>query len=104
MGAHYVTTPMHDLEARARWHLAIGYPTPEEEAQARAEEALAMLECDSDTDDGLCFDCGQIHDVCECHVGEECGRWRNGALTSHCLKAGSEECDFECPYRGSLRF
>lgn len=34
--------------------------------------------------------------------GEDCGRWRNGQLTGDCLRAGSEECDFECPYRGSL--
>lgn len=34
--------------------------------------------------------------------GDECGRWRNGVLTKSCSKAGSEECDFECPYRGSL--
>ena len=31
--------------------------------------------------------------------GEECGRWRNGHLDRYCLKAGSEECEFECPYR-----
>lgn len=31
--------------------------------------------------------------------GEECGRWSNGRLTNSCSKAGSEECDFECPYR-----
>lgn len=31
--------------------------------------------------------------------GAECGRWRNGRLSSQCLKAGSEECDWECPYR-----
>jgi len=49
-------------------------------------------------DDALCWECGQIHDVCECRVGEECGRWRNGRLDKHCTKAGSEECDFECPY------
>ena len=35
--------------------------------------------------------------------GEECGRWRNGRLSQYCTKAGSEECDFECPYRSSLR-
>lgn len=34
--------------------------------------------------------------------GEECGRWSNGRLTELCSKAGSEECDFECPYRSSL--
>ena len=31
-------------------------------------------------------------------AGEECGRWRNGRLTAQCSKAGSEECDWECPY------
>lgn len=36
--------------------------------------------------------------------GEECGRWGNGRLTHSCSKAGSEECDFECPYRGTLKF
>ena len=30
--------------------------------------------------------------------GEECGRWSNGRLLPHCAKAGSEECDWECPY------
>lgn len=34
--------------------------------------------------------------------GEECGRWRDGALTKSCSKAGTEECDFECPYRATL--
>lgn len=33
--------------------------------------------------------------------GEECGRWRNGRLGQYCAKAGTEECDFECPYRDS---
>jgi hypothetical protein len=31
--------------------------------------------------------------------GEECGRWIDGRLGRHCSKAGSEECDWECPYR-----
>lgn len=31
-------------------------------------------------------------------AGEECGRWRNGRLVHDCLKAGSEECDWVCPY------
>ena len=34
--------------------------------------------------------------------GAECGRWSNGQLTGSCGKAGTEECDFECPYRGTL--
>ena len=38
----------------------------------------------------------------ELTAGDECGRWSNGKLTRSCAKAGSEECDFECPYRGSL--
>ena len=33
--------------------------------------------------------------------GEECGRWSNGRLGQYCGKAGTEECDFECPYRDS---
>lgn len=36
--------------------------------------------------------------------GEECGRWDNGRLTHSCSKAGSEECDFICPHRKSLKF
>lgn len=31
-------------------------------------------------------------------AAEECGRWRNGRLDPQCLKAGSEECDWICPY------
>lgn len=57
---------------------------------------------DFEPDDGVCPDCDEIWDMCDCHVGEECGRWMNGRLTKSCSKAGSEECDFECPYRGSL--
>lgn len=34
--------------------------------------------------------------------GEECGRWENGRLTKSCTKAGSEECDWECPHRATL--
>jgi hypothetical protein len=53
---------------------------------------------DDGQDDAHCWECGMLHDECECHVGEECGRWRNGVLSDSCSKAGSEECDFECPY------
>lgn len=35
-------------------------------------------------------------------AGEECGRWDNGRLTRSCMKAGSEECDWVCPYRATL--
>lgn len=31
-------------------------------------------------------------------AGEECGRWINGRLGKQCTKAGSEECDWDCPY------
>jgi hypothetical protein len=30
--------------------------------------------------------------------GEECGRWADGRLTNHCVLAGTEWCDWECPY------
>lgn len=86
--------PTTDLEARARWHLEIGYAEP-----AHDDDGPEDVD-----EDAHCFDCGQLHDMCECHVGAECGRWRNGSLSRSCSKAGSEECDFECPYRNSLRF
>jgi hypothetical protein len=34
--------------------------------------------------------------------GEECGRWDNGRLDKLCQSAGTEFCDWICPYRGSL--
>lgn len=34
--------------------------------------------------------------------GGICGRWDNGRLTNSCSLAGTEDCDFECPYRNSL--
>ena len=90
--------PLHQHEARARWHLEIGYPTGQEALEADFGDYPDRDE------DAHCFDCGQLHDMCECHVGADCGRWRNGSLSRSCSKAGSEECDFECPYRNSLRF
>lgn len=30
---------------------------------------------------------------------EECGRWINGKFGSSCLQAGTEFCDWDCPYR-----
>lgn len=53
---------------------------------------------DIDDDGSLCEFCGEVFEVCECRIGEECGRWNNGRLMPYCAKAGSEECDFECPY------
>lgn len=49
-----------------------------------------------DWDDGY-YDLDDFADGPE--PGEYCGRWINGRLGRYCTKAGSEECDFECPYR-----
>lgn len=57
---------------------------------------------EGEVNDDLCLTCDQPFDFCECDEGAECGRWDNGRLTHLCSKAGSEECDFECPYRESL--
>lgn len=51
-------------------------------------------------DDAEIFDDGCEVDE-DYDVGEECGRWRNGALSRSCGLAGTEFCDFECPYRNS---
>lgn len=32
--------------------------------------------------------------------GADCGRWINSSLGHWCAMAGTEFCDFECPYRG----
>lgn len=29
---------------------------------------------------------------------EECGRWQNGRLAKGCSLAGTEWCDWDCPY------
>lgn len=34
--------------------------------------------------------------------GFDCGRWFDGRLTHSCARAGTEECDFECPHRDTL--
>lgn len=31
-------------------------------------------------------------------LGYECGRWNNGRLTKQCRLAGTEWCDWECPF------
>ncbi len=36
-------------------------------------------------------------DDCENDGWDECGRWINGRLSTQCRKAGSEECDWDCP-------
>lgn len=30
--------------------------------------------------------------------GADCGRWDNARLGKYCVLAGTEFCDFECPY------
>ena len=57
-------------------------------------------------EDGLCPECGLPWSCEACNApthpdddfGAECGRWLNGRLMASCTKAGSEECDWECPY------
>lgn len=51
------------------------------------------------TQDEIDADMADVFDDDGPHPGEECGRWRNGRLSRYCAKAGTEECDFECPYR-----
>ncbi len=48
---------------------------------------------------GRCFIVDRDDELDGPEPGEECGRWNNGKLMSHCTKAGSEECEWECPYR-----
>jgi len=45
-------------------------------------------------DDDACEICGKGQYDCNCFHPDECGRMPGGG----CLKAGTEECDFECPY------
>jgi hypothetical protein len=63
----------------------------------------------AEEDNQRCPDCGFL--ACICHrddgepeiddgweTGENCGRWINGRLGSSCMLAGTEECDWDCPY------
>lgn len=38
-------------------------------------------------------------DESEDEAHDACGRWMNGKFTRSCSQAGTEYCDFECPYR-----
>lgn len=44
----------------------------------------------------------QMIDDDECDVPgfceDDCGRWINGKLGPHCRLAGTEDCDWECPF------
>lgn len=57
---------------------------------AQLEEELRAYDNDYDDFDDYDFDD-------EDDGSEECGRWCNGRLIDQCSKAGSEECDWECP-------
>lgn len=48
--------------------------------------------------DAQMLDHGDEFDEDEYDPGEECGRWDNGSLGRHCTLAGTEFCDWECPY------
>ena len=51
----------------------------------------------TDEDEGWCMDCGAPWEQCDCtFLAFECGMLADGT----CLKAGSEECDWECPRNG----
>lgn len=54
---------------------------------------------DEEDDFPGCAYCGANPEDCDCEAEANCGRWNNGQLMPHCTKAGSEECDFECPLR-----
>lgn len=44
------------------------------------------------------FDFEEDDDPDDYDPGEECGRWINGRLDRLCRLAGTEFCDWECPY------
>lgn len=82
---------------------AVGLPLDVRVGRLEPERDDDERDFDDGQDDAHCWQCGELHDMCECRVGEACGRWRNGFLDKYCTKAGSEECDFECPYADPVR-
>jgi hypothetical protein len=64
--------------------------------------AAGRAPADPRADDHL-SDCVDLDDELDEAVdkGDDCGRWSNGRLTRSCSLAGTEFCDFECPYRDS---
>jgi hypothetical protein len=62
-------------------------PSPRAGNDNATQEAIDAA-CIHDDDDG---------DDEEYDMSEDCGRWGNGRLLKQCRKAGSEECDWECP-------
>jgi hypothetical protein len=100
-GCHYPDCPpdcagRNDIFAPAPW------PTEEQIIELFYEFARAV-ENDAWSQEAIDADMA-LGDEDGPEPGEECGRWVNGRLSHSCSKAGSEECDFECPYRNSLKF
>lgn len=48
---------------------------------------------------GIDYDPDDDFDADDEDPGAECGRWSNGKLGRSCSLAGTEFCDWECPYR-----
>ena len=77
----------------------------EPDSSVRAEtESKGSMKSDRERDHedyGVCLDCGC--EVCQCSDDLEeyfdCGLDRHG----NCGKVGSEECDFDCPYRNLVK-
>lgn len=42
----------------------------------------------------------EVDDGEEYDDGDDCGRWINGRLGPSCMLAGTEFCDWECPFSG----
>lgn len=62
-------------------------------------------ESDHLDDDGICPGCGGADGCCDCFDDEDpyaafdCHMDKQG----YCGKAGSEECDWECPYGRNIK-
>lgn len=56
-------------------------------------------------DDGVCPGCGGSNGDCDCFDDDAGGFEFDCAMDRHgnCGKAGSEECDWECPFRNVKR-
>ena len=98
-------TPEQEKELyRSRWLSCV---TPEEAQRLREAAALGEHECAPPTPkpaNDIHLTQEQIDDSCiavddeDYDPGEECGRWENGWLSRYCSRAGTEFCDWDCPY------